>query len=267
MFIPRVLSIAGSAAQASAGIQADLKTFQEQDVYGMSAITAIVANNSKTAQGMFTHSVEAIEAQIYAAWEHVGIDALKTGMLFTEEIIVQVASQIEAAEVEHVVVDPVMIGKMGSKLLQDDAIETMKQKLIPLATLVTPNLQEAAHLLNEPEASSPDEMREAARKLYGLGPSYILLKGGGLKGHPAIDILYDGSEFIELESRRIPTIHTSGAGCTYSAAIAAQLAKGNSVTESVREAKAFVTSAIEHALSFERGIGSTYHAAYRKFKK
>ncbi|MFD2923579.1 bifunctional hydroxymethylpyrimidine kinase/phosphomethylpyrimidine kinase [Halobacillus naozhouensis] len=266
MSIPRTLTIAGSAAQGSAGIQADLKTFQELGVYGMSAITAIVANNSTTEQGIFTQPLEAIEAQIYASMEHVGPNALKTGMLFTEPIIKQTSELIAASSVKEVVVDPVMIGKMGSQLLQDEAIETLIEHLLPLATIITPNLQEAARILDEPAPESPEEMEEAARNLYELGPKYVLLKGGSLTNHHAIDILYDGSTLRRYGSERIDTIHTSGAGCTYSAAITAELAKGKTVEEAVTTAKSFVTSAIRHALSFNRGIGSTNHAAHRKYE-
>ncbi|WP_173918408.1 bifunctional hydroxymethylpyrimidine kinase/phosphomethylpyrimidine kinase [Halobacillus sp. Marseille-Q1614] len=264
MSISRVLTIAGSAAQGSAGIQADLKTFQELDVYGMSAITAIVANNSKTDKGIFTQPLEAVEAQIHASFEHVGPHALKTGMLFTEEIIQAVSGLIKDYKIKNVVVDPVMIGKMGSQLLKDEAIEALTQQVLPAALIITPNLKEAARLLNTPVPDSPEMMKHAARELHKLGPKYILIKGGSLQDYPAVDVLFDGERMIELESKRIDTIHTSGAGCTYSAAITAELAKGKSVEEAVRTAKAFVTEAIEQALSFDRGIGSTYHAAYRK---
>ncbi|QHT48315.1 bifunctional hydroxymethylpyrimidine kinase/phosphomethylpyrimidine kinase [Bacillus sp. SB49] len=263
MSIPKVLSIAGSAAQGSAGIQADLKTFEEFDVYGMSAVTAIVANNSTTKQGIFTQPLEAVEAQIHASLEHVGVDALKTGMLFTEEIIDLTARLIKEANVSNVVVDPVMIGKMGSQLLKDEAIAALVEKLIPQAAIITPNLQEGARLVNSPVPENPDDMKMMARDLYQLGASYVLLKGGALEGHPAVDILYDGTSITELESERVQTIHTSGAGCTYSAAIAAELAKGSSVEDAVRRAKSFVTTAIRYALSFDRGIGSTFHAAHR----
>lgn len=264
MSIPRVLSIAGSASQGSAGIQADLKTFQEFDVYGMSAITAMVANNRTTDQGIFTQPTEAIEAQVYASLEHVGVDALKTGMLFTEEIINCVAGLIQQSEVPSIVIDPVMVGKMGSQLLKDEAIQSLVSKIVPLATIITPNLHEAARMLETNVPETPDEMKQVARKLYELGPEYVLVKGGALQDYPAVDMLYDGKSITELETERIQTIHTSGAGCTYSAAITAELAKGKSVEEAVRRAKSFVTTAIRHALSFERGIGSTYHAAHRK---
>ncbi|MFD1019887.1 bifunctional hydroxymethylpyrimidine kinase/phosphomethylpyrimidine kinase [Thalassobacillus hwangdonensis] len=264
--IPRALTIAGSASQGSAGIQADLKTFQERDVYGMSAITAIVANNSITEQGIFTHPLESIEAQVYASLEHVGVDAVKTGMLFTMEIIKRVTAMLKEAEVEKLVVDPVMIGKMGSQLLRDEAIESMREDLIPLATIITPNLMEASRILELDDILTVDGMKWAAEQLHKLGPSYVLVKGGALE-EDAVDVLYDGETFTEFKADRIDTIHTSGAGCTYAAAITAELAKGKSVEESVAIGKDFVTAAIKHAVSFERGIGSTYQAAYRKNKE
>lgn len=265
MTIARVLTIAGSAAQGSAGIQADLKTFQERDVYGMSVITAIVAKNPVTKESIFTNSLAAIEAQYYTATENVGVDALKTGMLFSKEIIESAAKLIKTSNVRSVVVDPVMIGKMGSQLLKDEAIEAMKEQLFPLATVITPNLLEAARLVGKKEIKNIDEMKQAAVNLYELGPNYVLVKGGALKEGPAVDVLYDGASFIELKEERIETIHTSGAGCTYSAVIAAEFAKGNGVQYAVEIAKDFVTQAIRHALSFDKGIGSTYHAALRKY--
>ncbi|MFG6119660.1 bifunctional hydroxymethylpyrimidine kinase/phosphomethylpyrimidine kinase [Thalassobacillus sp. B23F22_16] len=266
MTIARTLTIAGSAAQGSAGIQADLKTFQEREVYGMSAITAIVANNAKTEQGIFTQPLEAIEAQLYAAFEHVGVDALKTGMLFTQEIIEHVSTIVTKERTGHIVVDPVMIGKMGSQLLRDDAIVTMKERLFPLADIITPNTMEAAKLLEWKTIDNIEAMYQAAKELHQLGPRYVLVKGGALADYPAVDILYDGNHFKEFRSERINTIHTSGAGCTYAAAITAELAKGEEMEAAVTLAKSFVTEAIRHALSFERGIGSTNHAAWRNKK-
>ncbi len=260
----RALTIAGSAAQGSAGIQADLKTFQERDVYGMAAITAIVANNPITDKGIFIHSLEEIEAQFYTAIEHVGVDAIKTGMLFSTDIIELVAELVQHAPINKYVMDPVMIGKMGSQLLKDEAIEAMKQKLLPLATIITPNLHEAAKMIGKSKVSKIQEMKEAAKQLHSYGPAYVLVKGGALQG-AAVDLLYDGQQFVELTTARVNTIHTSGAGCSYSAAITAELAKGKSVESAVRLGKQFVTAAIEHALSFGKGIGSTNHAALRNY--
>ncbi|SIS40432.1 bifunctional hydroxymethylpyrimidine kinase/phosphomethylpyrimidine kinase [Salimicrobium flavidum] len=263
--IPRALSIAGSASQGSAGIQADLKTFEELDVYGISAVTALVANNEVTEKGVFTQSTEAVEAQVRSSMEHVGADALKTGMLFTDSIIKVTAELLNQYSNIPYVLDPVMIGKMGTQLLKDEAIESMKNELIPLATIITPNLQETGKLLDEKAPETLEEMENAVKKLYELGADNVLIKGGALKDYPAVDLLFDGEMMTEYRSERIDTIHTSGAGCTYSAAITAGLAKGMDLENAVGEAKRFVTAAIRHALSFDRGIGSTNHAAARLF--
>lgn len=264
MKMNRALSIAGSAARGGAGIQADLKTFQELGVFGTTAVTAIVAQNPKTNQRIFPQTIEAIEAQVHTALQDIGADAIKTGMLFTEEIITKTAEWIITSNVKNIVVDPVMIGKIGSVLLEDDAIESLKKKLLPLATIITPNMPEAAELLGIAPLTSVGELKEAAVKLHALGPKFVLVKGGRLEG-PAIDVLYDGEKFYLLEAPRIDTIHTNGAGCTYSAAIAAMLAKGSSVPEAVEFAKKFITAAIRHAFGFKQGVGPTYHAAFAKY--
>ena len=264
MNIPRALTIAGSAARGGAGIQADLKTFQEFDVFGTSAVTAIVARNQRTGRGIFPQEWEAIEAQLDTIASDIGMDALKTGMLFTEEIIENVASWIEQEKVQNLVVDPVMIGKMGSALLQVEAMEAMRKRIIPLATIITPNMPEAAHLLGGKQLETVADLKDAARRLIELGPRYVLVKGGRLEG-PAVDVLFDGKEFHILKAPRIDTVHTNGAGCSYSAAIASGFAKGQQVAEAVIEAKKYVTAGIRHSLEFKQGVGPLYHAAYRKY--
>lgn len=266
MSIQRALTIAGSAARGGAGIQADLKTFQELDVFGISAVTAIVAQNPKTKQGIFPQSLEAMEAQLSTIAEDIGMDAVKTGMLFTKEIISYVADWIAQSGVKNIVIDPVMIGKMGSHLLKEDAMGAMRNELLPLATIITPNMPEASYLLDNMELKTVEDLKEAAKRLRALGPKYVLVKGGRLDG-PAVDVLYDGEQFYMLEAPRIDTIHTNGAGCTYSAAITAGLAKGKTVPEAVIEAKKFITAAIRHSLQFKQGVGPTYHAAYRKYNE
>jgi len=259
----RVLTIAGSAAGGSAGIQADLKTFQELDVYGMSVVTAIVARHPETYTNVHPQTLEAIEAQFSTAMERIGADALKTGMLFSKEVIDRVAELIKQANVKNIVVDPVMVGKLDSKLLKDNAIQMIKEKLIPLATIITPNIPEASFLLDDRSIHNVADLKQAAIDLHQLGSDYVLVKGGRLEG-PAIDVLFDGSTCITFEAARIDTVNTSGAGCTYSAAIAAYLAKGETVFEAVRLAKEFITTAIEHGFSYSEGVGPTYHAAIRK---
>lgn len=260
----RVLTIAGAASGGSAGIQADLKTFQEFDVYGISVVTAIVGRHAKTNKNVHPQTIEAIEAQFSTAHQQVGFDALKTGMLFSKEVIETTAILIESIDIEHVVVDPVMVGKLDSKLLKDDAIEALKHKLIPIASVITPNMTEASILLDDRPLRTVDDLKQAAVDLHELGPEYVLVKGGRLDG-PAVDVLYEGTTITTLEAPRIETDNTSGAGCTYSAAIAANLAKGKSITEAVRLSKSFITTAIEHSFTYTNYLGPTYHAAERKY--
>lgn len=260
----RVMTIAGSAAGGSAGIQADLKTFQELDVYGMSVVTAIVGRHPETEKNVHPQTIEAIEAQFDTAKRQVGIDALKTGMLFSEEVIDRVAGLIEQSDIKSVVIDPVMVGKLNSKLLKDDAIEALKKRLIPLATIITPNIPEARFLLDEREITDVEALKQAAIDLYELGSKYVLVKGGRLDG-PAVDILYDGKTLTLFEAPRIDTVNTSGAGCSYSAAITAYLAKGEPVEAAVEHAKKFVTTAINHGFTYTEMVGPTYHAAQRKY--
>lgn len=260
---PRVLTIAGSAAGGSAGIQADLKTFQEIDVYGMSVVTAIVARHPLTNKNVHPQTLEAIEAQFSSAMEQVGVDALKTGMLFSKEVIEKVVELINKSTIKNLVVDPVMIGKLDSKLLEDDAIEILKTELLPLAKVITPNMPETSFLLNGRQLTTVDDLKQAAIDLHDLGLQYVLVKGGLLDG-PAVDVLYDGKTLTTFEAPRIDTIHTSGAGCTYSAAITAYLAKGHSIENAVYLAKSFITTAIEYGFSYKRIVGPTYHAAMRK---
>ncbi|MEK3907435.1 bifunctional hydroxymethylpyrimidine kinase/phosphomethylpyrimidine kinase [Oceanobacillus sp. FSL W7-1309] len=260
----RVITIAGSAAGGSAGIQADLKTFEELDVYGMSIITAIVGRHPETNKNVHLQSVEAIEAQFSTAINQVGADGVKTGMLFSKEVIEVVARLIRKKEIQTVVVDPVMIGKMNSKLLKDDAIEELVHQLIPMATIITPNVPEASILLGGRELNTVDDLKQAAIDLHKLGAKSVLVKGGRLEG-PAVDVLFDGTALTTFTAPRIDTINTSGAGCTYSAAITANLTKGQAVAEAVGLAKSFVTTAIEHGFSYTDIVGPTFHAASRKF--
>lgn len=262
----RVLTIAGSASGGSAGIQADLKTFQELDVYGMNVVTAIVGRHPKTNKNVHPQTIEAIEAQFVTAHQQVGFDALKTGMLFSKEVIEMTASLIARTTIEHVVIDPVMVGKLDSKLLKDDAIVALKEKLIPLATVITPNMTEASILLDDRPLQSLADLKQAAIDLHELGADYVLVKGGRLKG-PAVDVLYEGTTITTLTAPRIDTVNTSGAGCTYSAAIAAYLAKGKTIQEAVLLAKSFITTAIAHSFSYTDLVGPTYHAAERKYNE
>ncbi|GAB7386733.1 bifunctional hydroxymethylpyrimidine kinase/phosphomethylpyrimidine kinase [Bacillaceae bacterium] len=262
--VHKALTIAGSDSGGGAGIQADLKTFQELGVFGMSALTAVTAQNTLGVQGVYPLSVEAVAQQIESVGSDLGADAVKTGMLFSSEIIEAVAEKIKRFRWENLVVDPVMVAKGGAPLLRDDAVDAMRRKLIPLARVVTPNLPEA-EVLTEMKISTLKEREEAAKKIIQLGAKNVVIKGGHDDGSGAvIDLLYDGRDFVRLQSKRIATKHTHGTGCTFAAAITAELAKGKSVREAVDVAKAFIQSAIEDQLGIGQGHGPTNHWAYRK---
>jgi len=260
----KTLTIAGSAARGGAGIQADLKTFQELGVYGTSAITAFVATHPRTNQGVFTQSLDVIEAQLHTIATQIGIDALKTGMLFTKDIIELVSDWLSTVQVKHVVIDPVMFGKVGTALMEEGAMSSLKDKLLPHATIMTPNMPEAEYLLDGKKLTSATDLQDAARDLHKLGTQFVLVKGGRLDG-PATDVLYDGVRMVTLEAPRIDTIHTNGAGCSYSAAITAGLAQDLSVEEAVMQAKKFVTAGIRRAIPFEAVAGAIDHRAYKVF--
>ncbi|WP_127586679.1 bifunctional hydroxymethylpyrimidine kinase/phosphomethylpyrimidine kinase [Paenibacillus koleovorans] len=264
--VPRALTIAGSDSGGGAGIQADLKTFQELGVFGMSAITAITAQNTLGVQGVFPIPAEMIGQQLDSVLSDIGTDAVKTGMLFSAEIIGLVAAKVREYDVSaRLVVDPVMIAKGGAPLLQQEAIQAMREQLLPLAAVVTPNLPEACALLGlAEEPRDVDGMIEAARRLHALGPRHVLVKGGHMQGDEAVDVLFDGAEAVLFRAPRIATRHTHGTGCTTASAIAAGLAKGLPMAAAVDEAKRFVSAAIGAALPLGHGIGPTNHAAYRR---
>lgn len=264
MTIAYACTIAGSAARGGAGIQADLKTFQELGVFGTTAITAFVANHPETNQGIFTESLEVIQAQLYTIFEQFQLDAVKTGMLFTHEIIAFVANWLSKHPIKNIVVDPVMFGKVGSPLLKLEAMDLLKTQLIPQATIITPNMPEASFLLGERKIETVEDLQDAARDLLELGSKHVLVKGGRLNG-PAVDVFYDGEKMIHLETPRINTIHTNGAGCSYSAAITAGLAKGMPIKEAVVLAKNFVTAGIRRSIAFDHGVaGAIDHRAYKE---
>ncbi len=253
MRLPVALTIAGSDSGGGAGIQADLKTFAAMGVHGTAAITAITAQNTVTVTEIHEVPVRVIRAQIDAVVEDIGVQAAKTGMLASSEIIEAVAAAIEAHAIRNLVVDPVMVAKGGARLLQSDAIAALYRYLLPLAAIVTPNLPEAEVLLGRPIATLAERCK-AARDLVALGPHAAVVKGGHAGGD-ATDVYWDGREMVELKARRIPTNNTHGSGCVFSAAIAAGLAKGESPLEAVRHAKAFITSAIEQSLELGKGHG------------
>lgn len=260
MTIARALTIAGSDSGGGAGIQADLKTFTVLGVYGMSALTAITAQNTLGVHGIYNLPLEAIEKQIDAVVTDIGVDAAKTGMLSQVPIIELVAAKIRQHTIPNLVVDPVMVAKGGARLLEDSAQQALITKLIPLAKVVTPNLPEA-EVLTGREIRSVEDMKDAARRILDYGAQTVVVKGGHLAGD-AIDIVYDGQMFEELRSARIETRHTHGTGCTFSAAITAELAKGKNVMDAVKVAKEFITCAISDSLELGGGHGPTNHWAY-----
>ncbi|EON70718.1 bifunctional hydroxymethylpyrimidine kinase/phosphomethylpyrimidine kinase [Lysinibacillus sphaericus] len=259
----KACTIAGSAARGGAGIQADLKTFQELSVYGTSTITAFVATHPETKQGVFTQPLEIIEAQLHTIHSQIGIDALKTGMLFTKDIIELVADWLPTANVKNIVIDPVMFGKVGTALMEKGAMSSLKDYLLPQATIITPNMPEAEYLLGGSQLTTVADLQDAARDLYQLGSQHVLVKGGRLDG-PAIDVLYDGTQMLTLEVPRVDTIHTNGAGCSYSAAITAGLAQELSIEDAVIQAKKFVTAGIRRAIPFEAVAGAIDHRAFKE---
>jgi hydroxymethylpyrimidine/phosphomethylpyrimidine kinase len=263
MTVNKALTIAGSDSGGGAGIQADLKTFQELGAYGMSAITAVTAQNTLGVHGVYPVSIEGIVKQIDAIGEDLGTDALKTGMLFSSDVIEAVSERIHHYGWLNVVVDPVMIAKGGAKLLQDEAVRAMKEKLIPLTAVITPNIPEA-EVLTDVKIESMEDRREASRILVGMGAESVVIKGGHADDGEVIDLFYDGSTFEELVSPRIDTPHTHGTGCTFSAAITAQLANGLSMKAAVVTAKEFIRAAIEEELGIGGGHGPTNHWAYNK---
>ncbi|UQZ36411.1 bifunctional hydroxymethylpyrimidine kinase/phosphomethylpyrimidine kinase [Paenibacillus sp. PK3_47] len=258
----KALTIAGSDSGGGAGIQADLKTFQELGVYGMSALTAVTAQNTLGVQGVFPLSAEAVSAQLDSIGGDLQPDALKTGMLFSGEIITLAAERIQRYGWNNLIVDPVMVAKGGSPLLQLEAVQALQAKLLPAALAVTPNIPEA-EVLTGMTISGLAEREHAARLIHSMGPRYVVLKGGHDDGTAGVlDLLYDGQSFVYMEGPRIATRHTHGTGCTYSAAIAAGLAKGLIVTEAIRVAKDFIQAAIEDGLGIGGGHGPTNHFAY-----
>ncbi len=256
----RILTIAGSDSGGGAGIQADLKAITLLDGYGMSVLTALTAQNTVGVQAIHEVPPSFVEKQIDSVLSDIGADAIKTGMLANRKIVELVAKKIEQYGVELVVVDPVMVSKSGAPLLRKDAQKAVIKRLIPLATVVTPNLFEASVLTGR-RVNSLEEMRKAAVQIWELGAKNVVLKGGHLKGK-AIDILFDGENYAEIEGPRIKTKHTHGTGCTFASAIATLLAKGESVPEAVRKAKIFITMAIRSGLSLGKGIGPTNPSAH-----
>jgi hydroxymethylpyrimidine/phosphomethylpyrimidine kinase len=249
----RALTIAGSDSGGGAGVQADLKTFAARGVYGMSAITALTAQNTVGVQGVFEIPPAFVAMQIDSVVSDIRPDAVKTGMLSSAPIIEIVAAKIREYHLVPLVVDPVMVAKSGDPLLRNDARDALMHQLLPLATVITPNLYEA-RVLSGFEINNLEDMRRTARAIHSMGPQYVVVKGGHLpETTDAIDLLFDGETFHEFRAPRVQSEHTHGTGCTFASAIAAELAKGNPIAEAVAIAKDYLTQVIR--ASTQLGIG------------
>lgn len=252
----RVLTIAGSDSGGGAGIQADLKTFSALGCYGMSVITALTAQNTVTVTGIHPVPPDFIALQIDAVMTDIGVDAIKIGMLHSPEVIKAVALSLKKYNCPALVLDPVMVTRSGDKLLEDDAVQALKDDLFPMATIITPNLAEAGVLLGR-EVQDRAQMADACRDLAALGCKRVLLKGGALQDSSSVDLFYDqgNDEIHELESPRVQTLNTHGTGCTTSSAIAAGLARGLELTAAVGEAKAYINGALQGGAEMSVGAG------------
>lgn len=255
----KALTIAGSDSSGGAGIQADLKTFMAFGVYGMSAITAITAQNTVGVQGIFELPTDMITKQMNSIMSDIGTDAAKTGMLSSPEIVHTVAETIKKFNIPNIVVDPVMVAKSGDPLLSENARTVVKEDLLPLATVITPNLFEAEAILRQ-SIRTVDDMKSAAIELKKIGCRWVVVKGGHLTGgKEAIDVVYNGNNLYLMSSPFIQTKNTHGTGCTFSSAIAAGLAKGSDPLAAIRNAKDYIAKAIENSFSIGKGHGPTNH--------
>lgn len=259
--VPIVLSIAGSDPSGGAGIQADLKTFSALGAYGAAAMTALTAQNTCGVTGIHNVPPDFVALQIDTVFADLRVDAVKIGMISTAEIARAVAASLRRVNAQNVVLDPVMIAKSGHALLDPSAVAALREELVPLATIITPNLPEAGVLLDGEMPRTVDEMRDAARLLHRLGPSYVYLKGGHLGGEASPDLLYDGRTTVELSAKRVHTANTHGTGCTLSSAIAALIPQRADVRSAVEDAKTYLTGAIEASgqLRVGSGHGPVHH--------
>ena len=254
--IPNVLSIAGSDPSGGAGVQADLKTFSALRCYGMAALTALTAQNTIGVTGVHVPPASFVAAQIDAIFDDVRVDAVKIGMLASGEIVEAVASRLRAHGAGNIVLDPVLVATSGDSLGAPDVVDAMKRHLIPLATIITPNVPEAMRLgdeADEPRIAS--DLEALARRIYALGSRAVLVKGGHLTGELAPDVLFDGAVFETFSTPRIDTRNTHGTGCTLSSAMAAQLAHGLSLRDAVAAAKAYLTAALAASSALSVGSG------------
>ena len=266
----KVLTIAGSDSSGGAGVQADLKSLSANGVYGMSVITAITAQNTMGVFAVQDLGAEIIKAQIDAIFTDIVVDAVKIGMVSVISTIDAISEKLIQYKPKNIVLDPVMISKSGYSLLKPESKTALIKKLIPLASIITPNVPEAEEILGEVNSDitsieTVEDMEKAAKEMYKLGCKNVLLKGGHMQ-EEAVDVFYDGKEIIHFTSERINTKNTHGTGCTLSSAIAANLALGNSMKDSIKNSKKYITTAIKHSLDIGHGVGPTNHF-YELYKK
>ncbi len=254
---PTVMTIAGSDSGGGAGIQADLKTFSALGVFGTSTLTAITAQNTVGVSAVHEVPTEVIAAQIDAVITDIGADAVKTGMLSSGAIVETVAEAIRRHAIANLVVDPVMVAKSGDRLLREEAIASIRNSLLPLATVVTPNIPEAEELTGQTISADAD-VRRAAASIVKMGAKSVVVKGGHRDGPPT-DVLYDGQRFLEFTTERIPSTNTHGTGCTFASAVAAGLSHGLDTPAAVEQAKEYVTAAIRAAYPIGQGHGPLHH--------
>ena len=261
MTLPVALTIAGSDSSGGAGIQADLKTFAAFGVYGASVITALTAQNTRTVTGIHPVPAAFVTAQCEAVFDDLDVKAVKIGMVVELSIIEAIAAALARWAPKHVVLDPVMVASSGDRLLPAEAIESLRKRLIPMATLVTPNLPEAAALLDDSVASDEAAIKDQGRRLRAMGARAVLIKGGHGQGTTSIDYFFSRDDVIALPAPRIATVNTHGTGCSLSSAIAAGLARGETLETAVRHAKTWITAAIAAAdrLAVGKGHGPIHH--------
>lgn len=270
MTIKKTLTVAGSDSSGGAGIQADLKTFEEYGTFGFSALTTIVTMDpdNNWSHGVTPIDAKLVQEQLKTILSGGKVDAMKTGMLGSVDIIKATREAIDKHALTNIVIDPVMVCKGEDELIQPENAEAIRDLLLPVATVTTPNLFEAGQLSGLGKLKTVEDMKEAAKKIHDLGVKYVVIKGGkALESDKAIDLMYDGHDFTIYEVEKVNTNYNHGAGCTFAAAITAGLAKGLSVPDAVKKAKDFVTAAIQNGFALNQFIGPVWHGAYNHAEK
>ena len=267
MTMYKAMTIAGSDTSGGAGMEADMKTFQEMGVYGTTALTCIVAQNPNAdwAHEIYPIETGVIEKQLVTILQGIGCDAMKTGMLGGAELVELVAATIDKYKLKNVVIDPVMVCKGIDTIMVPEAAAAIKELLVKRALVMTPNLLEAAYLADIPAITTTDEMKQAAAKIHDNGCQYVIIKAGDrLSGNDAVELVYDGKTFTEKRHPKIANSYNHGAGCTFSAAITAGLAKGMTVTDALEKAETFIDAALRHSFRLNQWSGALKHCAWRE---